>query len=118
VCATAYTLGLVTTITVMHVFKAAQPALLYLVPFCTGSALLLAVVRGEFRDLFAYSEDDAEEDQVDQVAEQQQEMPENEQPHSGEDQPSMGVTECSAPSAKKSSATARRRRSVRLAERD
>ncbi|CAG8571174.1 4355_t:CDS:2, partial [Cetraspora pellucida] len=33
-CFTAYILGLVTTIVVMHTFKAAQPALLYLSPAC------------------------------------------------------------------------------------
>ena len=32
----AYILGLLTTIGVMHVFKHAQPALLYLVPACLG----------------------------------------------------------------------------------
>ena len=32
----AYILGLLATIAVMHVFKHAQPALLYLVPACLG----------------------------------------------------------------------------------
>ena len=34
---------------VMHVFDAAQPALLYLVPGCLGAALLTAVSRGELQ---------------------------------------------------------------------
>ena len=48
----AYFLGLVTTVVILHVFKSAQPALLYLVPACVGSALLCALVRGEIQELF------------------------------------------------------------------
>lgn len=48
----AYILGLVTTVVVMHVFKAAQPALLYLVPCCVGLPLLLAIIMGEIMPLF------------------------------------------------------------------
>ena len=40
----AYILGLAGTIVVMHVFKHAQPALLYLVPACLGAPLLVALV--------------------------------------------------------------------------
>ena len=43
-------------------FNAAQPALLYLVPACLGSSLLCAVVRGELKELFAYSEEEEEEE--------------------------------------------------------
>ncbi|XP_013101359.1 minor histocompatibility antigen H13 [Stomoxys calcitrans] len=57
---TAYFVGLMATIFVMHVFKHAQPALLYLVPACMGTPLLVAIVRGELRTLFAY-EDHPEE---------------------------------------------------------
>lgn len=46
----AYVAGLVTTMTVMHTFKAAQPALLYLSPACILSFLLTAFFRGEFKD--------------------------------------------------------------------
>ncbi len=53
-CFIAYILGLGTTITVMHVFRAAQPALLYLVPTCVGLPLLLSVVRGEIQPLLKY----------------------------------------------------------------
>jgi minor histocompatibility antigen H13 len=52
----AYIGGLVTTIGVMHAFHAAQPALLYLVPACTGSIALLAFMRGEWALLNKYSE--------------------------------------------------------------
>jgi len=48
----AYGLGLATTFFVMHTFRAAQPALLYLVPFCVGASMLTAVSRGEFKKLF------------------------------------------------------------------
>jgi minor histocompatibility antigen H13 len=60
----AYVGGLATTLYVMIVFKAAQPALLYLVPACLGSSLLCATVRSELRDLFAYSEEEEEEEEV------------------------------------------------------
>lgn len=53
-----YVVGLVTTIVVMHVFKAAQPALLYLVPACIGCSLFTAVARNELVPLFAYSEEE------------------------------------------------------------
>jgi minor histocompatibility antigen H13 len=44
------------------VWEAAQPALLYLVPSCLGSSLLCAVVRGELKELFAYSEEEEKND--------------------------------------------------------
>lgn len=56
----AYILGLGVTMFVMIYFDAAQPALLYLVPACLGSSWLCAVVRGELKSLFAYSEEDEE----------------------------------------------------------
>jgi minor histocompatibility antigen H13 len=54
-CFSAYILGLLTTMTVMHTFKAAQPALLYLSPACILAPLAVATVRGELGKLFAYS---------------------------------------------------------------
>jgi len=66
-CLLAYILGLGTTLFVMIQFKAAQPALLYLVPACLGSSLLCAVVRGELKDLFDYSEEE-EEKQKEEIA--------------------------------------------------
>lgn len=53
-CFIAYILGLVTTVAVMHTFQAAQPALLYLSPACILSVLLTALIRGEFKQLFAF----------------------------------------------------------------
>ncbi|XP_067678752.1 minor histocompatibility antigen H13-like isoform X1 [Haliotis asinina] len=52
----AYCLGLFTTIVVMHFFKHAQPALLYLVPACVGVPILVAIVRGELKELFSYED--------------------------------------------------------------
>ena len=48
----AYFLGLALTVLIMHVFKAAQPALLYLVPACLGTPIVLALARGEIKTLF------------------------------------------------------------------
>lgn len=48
----AYFLGLMATIFVMHVFKHAQPALLYLVPACVGTPLGLALLKGDLTAMF------------------------------------------------------------------
>lgn len=50
-----YVLGLCITMGVMHVFNAAQPALLYLSPAGILSVLLTALVRGELKDVFAFT---------------------------------------------------------------
>jgi len=60
-CYIAYLLGLFSTVFVMHVFQAAQPALLYLVPACIGSSFSLAVVRGELSVLLQYSKEGKKE---------------------------------------------------------
>uniref|UniRef100_A0A4W3GF56 Histocompatibility (minor) 13 n=1 Tax=Callorhinchus milii TaxID=7868 RepID=A0A4W3GF56_CALMI len=46
----AYIFGLGLTIFVMHTFKHAQPALLYLVPACIGFPVLVAVIKGELTE--------------------------------------------------------------------
>ena len=66
-CYVAYILGLLTTMTVMHIFKAAQPALLYLSPACILAPLLVATGRRQLGALFAFSTEekkqiDAKED--------------------------------------------------------
>ncbi|KAG6845393.1 hypothetical protein H0H87_009740 [Tephrocybe sp. NHM501043] len=53
---TAYVVGLVTTMCVMHFFKAAQPALLYLSPAGIFSFFLTAAIRGELREALAWSD--------------------------------------------------------------
>merc|ERR1719199_1192725 len=58
---TAYVLGLGTTVVMMIQFKAAQPALLYLVPAALLSALFTSAIRGQISQLLAYSEEEAED---------------------------------------------------------
>uniref|UniRef100_A0A8D3ECX9 Minor histocompatibility antigen H13 n=1 Tax=Scophthalmus maximus TaxID=52904 RepID=A0A8D3ECX9_SCOMX len=50
----AYIFGLGLTIFVMHTFKHAQPALLYLVPACIGFPVLVALLKGELTEMFSY----------------------------------------------------------------
>jgi len=52
----AYVAGLFTTIFVMHVYRHAQPALLYLVPACLGAPLLLALIKGDINAMFKYED--------------------------------------------------------------
>ncbi|XP_044744582.1 minor histocompatibility antigen H13 [Coccinella septempunctata] len=52
----AYFVGLMATIFVMHIFKHAQPALLYLVPACLGTPISLALVKGDLKTLFKYED--------------------------------------------------------------
>nr|CAG8511253.1 10826_t:CDS:2 [Entrophospora candida] len=59
-CFTSYILGLITTIVVMHTFKAAQPALLYLSPACIISVLVTGLFKSQIREIFTYSTDDPE----------------------------------------------------------
>ncbi|PJF18516.1 Peptidase A22, presenilin signal peptide domain-containing protein [Paramicrosporidium saccamoebae] len=54
-----YILGLLTTMAVMHIYKAAQPALLYLSPAGILSVLLTAIVRGELKEIFAFTTEPA-----------------------------------------------------------
>ena len=57
----AYELGLAMTVGVMHFFDAAQPALLYLVPFCIGASLLTAAYRKELPQLLNFSVEKSKE---------------------------------------------------------
>ncbi|CAC5407494.1 HM13 [Mytilus coruscus] len=68
----AYFLGLVMTIFVMHFFKHAQPALLYLVPACLGIPLALALLKGEIKAMFNY-EDHSEEKKEDENKDKEKE---------------------------------------------
>jgi len=63
----------------MHTFKAAQPALLYLVPCCLGSSLLMAFIRGEFDALWNYSEENPSKIQNNKTKQQKQ-LPKQQQP--------------------------------------
>lgn len=59
-CMASYIIGLSITMLVMHVFHAAQPALLYLSPACTGSVLLLAILSGDTAEYWRW--EDGEDD--------------------------------------------------------
>ncbi|XP_041802419.1 minor histocompatibility antigen H13 isoform X2 [Chelmon rostratus] len=58
----AYIFGLGLTIFVMHTFKHAQPALLYLVPACVGFPVIVALLKGELTEMFRYEESSPEEE--------------------------------------------------------
>ncbi|KAK2582049.1 hypothetical protein KPH14_002754 [Odynerus spinipes] len=66
----AYFMGLLTTISIMHLFKHAQPALLYLVPACLGTPLLLALIKGDLKALFSYEDHPAQPTNTVQQSEQ------------------------------------------------
>ncbi|KAK4056739.1 hypothetical protein OIO90_002291 [Microbotryomycetes sp. JL221] len=68
----AYILGLTMTIVVMHTFKAAQPALLYLSPACITSVFICALFRGELKNLLEFSEPEEEEEQEKEEKQNQQ----------------------------------------------
>jgi len=51
----AYVLSLVTTVSIMLFFNAAQPALLYIVPYVLITSMAVAVMRGEFWELWAFT---------------------------------------------------------------
>lgn len=57
----AYIFGLGLTIFIMHTFKHAQPALLYLVPACVGFPVVVALFKGELTEMFRYEESPPEE---------------------------------------------------------
>ena len=57
----------------MFYFEAAQPALLYLVPACLLGSLLTAVVRGELKELLAYSEEEEEEEEEKETEKKEEE---------------------------------------------
>jgi minor histocompatibility antigen H13 len=57
-----YVLGLGCTVFVMHVFQAAQPALLYIVPACLATSVLGALTKGKLKQLWDYTEGEEEEE--------------------------------------------------------
>ncbi|CAL8092666.1 unnamed protein product [Calicophoron daubneyi] len=61
----AYIVGLLATFLVMHAFKAAQPALLYLVPTCLGAPVAMAWMKGDLQRLLEYRDVPDKEDEKD-----------------------------------------------------
>jgi len=59
----------------MHVFKHAQPALLYLVPACIGIPLFVAVIYGDIPAMFKY--EDNPEKVCEDAAAQKKSQPSN-----------------------------------------
>jgi len=55
-CFGGYIFGILTTFAVMVIFDHPQPALLFLVPTCTISVFIRAVIDGKIKELFAYDE--------------------------------------------------------------
>ncbi|KAF9543043.1 hypothetical protein EC957_001327 [Mortierella hygrophila] len=103
-CFIAYALGLGTTIYVMHTFKAAQPALLYLSPACILSVLFMGLIRGEIKEVFAYTSEDGIE--AAKAKEEEEKKKQEEKKKAAEDKkvPALVKTE-SAVSEKASSAS-------------
>lgn len=64
-----YTVGMLTTLLVMQVFKHAQPALLYLVPGVLISLWATALFRGEVREMWEFSDGEEEEEEEDKEKE-------------------------------------------------
>lgn len=60
----AYIIALFLTIFVMHVFKHAQPALLYIVPLCLILPLTVALIKGDLKTMFAYRDHEEEEEKT------------------------------------------------------
>jgi minor histocompatibility antigen H13 len=60
-----YIIGLAVTMGVMHIFRAAQPALLYLVPACLIFSSATSLFLKDFNGLWNYSEDNAEKEKKD-----------------------------------------------------
>lgn len=59
-----YALGLLTTVLIMQFFKAAQPALLYLVPAALISSIFVAYFRSELNNLLEYDEEKVNKDET------------------------------------------------------
>lgn len=57
----SYIIGLITTGFVLTTFNRAQPALLYLVPCCVLTPLIIALLKGDLKTMFAYQDHPAEE---------------------------------------------------------
>merc|ERR1712150_451962 len=61
----SYVLSLLTTVAIMLFFNAAQPALLYIVPYIVLTSVIVALARGEFKDLWNYVIPDEEAKKAD-----------------------------------------------------
>lgn len=71
----AYVLSLVATLAAMIMFEAAQPALLYIVPFVLVASFGLAAWRGEVSNLWAFEVIGAEEEEEEEESSEQTDKP-------------------------------------------
>jgi minor histocompatibility antigen H13 len=58
----AYIFSLVVTMSVMHVFRTGQPALLYISPMCISALIGRALLKGELKELWEWRDEDGEEE--------------------------------------------------------
>eukprot|EP00891_Asterochloris_glomerata_P007431 jgi/Astpho2/7431/e_gw1.00114.103.1_t len=77
-CYIGYVGGLATTIVVMNVFSAAQPALLYIVPAVLGTSLGHAAINKEFNQVLHYSESKEDQEKAGNMVKGQQAQPSTE----------------------------------------
>lgn len=82
-----YTLGMISTLIVMQVAEHAQPALVYLVPGVLISLWGTAVVKGELKLLWEYTEDSGEDQEKDGKTEQKELPHGSSKPHSTAESP-------------------------------
>jgi len=85
-----YIAGMLVTLYVMHVWNHAQPALLYLVPGVLGAVWGTAVVRGEVRMAWGYTEEVEEDEDEKKKAEKEKEK-EKEKAKKGKTESKMTV---------------------------
>ena len=57
-----YILGIFVTLSIMVIFKHAQPALLYLVPGTLISSTMCAIVSGDFKELLGFNEEEVQKE--------------------------------------------------------
>jgi minor histocompatibility antigen H13 len=88
-CFVGYVIGIASTIVVMNVFKAAQPALLYIVPSVLVCTFTHAWMVGEAKTLFHWSEAPVTEDTA---AEKKKKDDGDESKSDEEEEPQQGVT--------------------------
>ncbi|KAF8936838.1 hypothetical protein BGZ47_009303 [Haplosporangium gracile] len=102
-CFIAYVLGLGTTMYVMHTFKAAQPALLYLSPACILSVLFMGLIRGEIKEVFAYTSEEGIE--AAKAKEEEEKKKQEEKKKAAEDKKVPALIKTESVSEKASSAS-------------
>ena len=81
----AYIAALVTTIFVMHTFRAAQPALLYISPACVASVTLTALFRKEVKEVWGWEDGEEERKEREKKELEEKDKKEKKQADEGEE---------------------------------